>query len=159
ERGKQPRGEHTRDLRFESAVFFPFLDYGLGDTILAANARGEMEGMRVQQITLTFAQDGLAGNVVLGDRFTERVLRLERVARGITGGAANLGGAGSLPDNTQIQIDDAVSGIDVGANVRYEPFAPGAAPGKEGYTWFETNGNTTVNIWKYKSGSWVKNPI
>lgn len=96
-RGSNPRVEHTRDLILDHARFIPFVDYSLGDTVLAPDARGEMVPLRVRQITLTFDENGHGANLVLGDRFTERVLQIERATRGITGNAGALGGGGDLP--------------------------------------------------------------
>lgn len=165
EKGKQPRVEHTRELIFDNARFLPFINYSLGDTILAPAISGEMQPLRVRQITLTLDSDGISGNLVLGDRFTERALQIERATRGIAAGAGSLGGSGTLPDNTGSQIDTALDAYDsvvqgiVQSKVHYSSSAPGAAPGNEDDTWFRTSGNKTVAIYKYKSGAWVQNPI
>lgn len=165
EKGKQPRVEHTRELIFDNARFLPFINYSLGDTILAPAISGEMQPLRVRQITLTLDSDGISGNLVLGDRFTERALQIERATRGITSGAGSMGGSGTLPDNTQSQIDTALDAYDsvvqgiVSTKVRYLPYAPGGAAGQLDDTWFQTDGVKTTAIWKHNGSGWVQNPI
>lgn len=64
------RTEETCQIRFESARWLPFADYGLGDKVMAPGPLAGMQSQKIQQIVLTLsASDGLGGSVVLGERF------------------------------------------------------------------------------------------
>lgn len=175
-RGEEPRVEHTRDLILDNARFVPFVDYNLGDTILAPNHKGVMSPLRVRQITLTFGEDGYGANVVLGDRFSERILRLERATKGIVGDATSLGGSGTTPDDTGYKIDEALDEfwenelepeLDVlltGKNrIHWKTVAPTVNDeGVEGDTWFVSNGLTppaATAIYKHNGTTWTLNQI
>ena len=96
-RGEAPRTEYTKEILFAKTKFFPFRDYTLGDTVLAPDEDGNLVPLRVRQVTLTFDDKGVGGNLVLGDRFTERTLRLERIASRTTRNASQLSGNGGVP--------------------------------------------------------------
>lgn len=97
------KGEYTRDLTL-SGTFLPFVDYNVGDWITAPGAAGS-ERLRVMQITITRdEQNGLSGNVVLGDRFTSADLKMAGKLAAITGGSTAAGGSGtsaSVPVDTR----------------------------------------------------------
>ncbi len=99
------KGQYTRTLLFESATWLPFRDYNVGDWVTAPGASGD-ETLRVMQITITRdEQAGLSGNVVLGDRFTNRDLALAGRVSAITGGTTGVIGNGmvgtTLPQDTR----------------------------------------------------------
>ncbi|MDQ1205026.1 hypothetical protein [Microbacterium sp. SORGH_AS_0862] len=91
-----PRVQMTRGLRLAGVDYLPGVHYGVGDTITAPNDRGDDAQLRVRQITLGLAQNGVTGNLVLGDRFLERDVRTRRSVSGLLGtAAASAGGAGT----------------------------------------------------------------
>lgn len=91
-----PRVQMTRGLRLAGVDYLPGVHYGIGDTITAPNDRGEEAQLRVRQITLGLAQNGVTGNLVLGDRFLERDVRTRRSVSGLLGSAsASAGGTGT----------------------------------------------------------------
>ncbi|SDL72987.1 hypothetical protein SAMN05421874_12818 [Nonomuraea maritima] len=98
ERASRERAQLTRGLRFEAARFLPFAHYRPGDFIAAPGEGGQMQALRVRQITLSVDKDGrVGGNIVLNDRFLERELRLARQAAGILAGGVGSGGTGGTP--------------------------------------------------------------
>ncbi len=95
------KGEHTRTLTM-SGTFLPFRDYNVGDWVTAPGASGD-ERLRVMQITITRdEQNGLSGNLVLGDRFTTADLALAGRVSAITGGSTGVIGNGSLIGEPQV---------------------------------------------------------
>lgn len=103
--GKTRKAEHTRPVVLDGAQFLPLIDYGLGDTILGPDENGQLAALRVRQITMSF--DGRwTANLVLGDRFSERNLILDRRVRQMTSGMMLGGGrpvtapAPPIMDNT-----------------------------------------------------------
>ncbi|MEW1838561.1 fibronectin type III domain-containing protein [Nonomuraea angiospora] len=98
ERAGRERAQLTRGIRVEAARFLPLAHYRPGDYIRAPGDRGEMQPLRVRQITLTVDADrSLSGNVTLNDRFLEREIRLARQAAGILAGGVGSGGTGGTP--------------------------------------------------------------
>lgn len=87
------RAEMTRQLTM-AGTWLPFRDYGPGDWVQAPGTSG-MEKLRVQQITITRDEQGLSGNVVLGDRFTARDLRTAQLLNAATGGTGGVSGSGT----------------------------------------------------------------
>lgn len=95
------KGEHTRTLTM-SGTFLPFRDYNVGDWVTAPGASRD-ERLRVMQITITRnEQNGLSGNLVLGDRFTTADLALAGRVSAITGGSSGVIGNGSLIGEPQV---------------------------------------------------------
>ena len=91
------KGQYTRTLTMsvEEGAFLPFRDYQVGDWVTAPGATGD-EVLRVMQITITRdEQNGLSGNVVLGDRFTAADLALAGRVSAITGGTSGVSGNGT----------------------------------------------------------------
>ncbi|GAB2918757.1 hypothetical protein ACFMQL_20585 [Nonomuraea fastidiosa] len=98
ERAGRERAQLTRGIRFEAARWLPFEHYRPGDVVLAPGDQGEMEPLRLRQITLTVSGEGeLSGNLVLNDRFLEWEIRLARQAAGILAGGVSSGGTGGEP--------------------------------------------------------------
>lgn len=92
------KGEYTRTLTM-AGPFLPFRDYNVGDWITAPGSSGP-EVLRVMQITITRdEQDGLSGNIVLGDRFTTSDLALASKVSAITGGSSGASGNGTVADD------------------------------------------------------------
>ncbi|MEQ4718366.1 hypothetical protein [Nonomuraea sp. B19D2] len=113
ERVGQERVQVTRGLLFNLARWLPFADYQPGDYLLAPGDAGEMQSLRLRQITLSVDADGqLGGNVVLNDRFLEREIRLARQAAGILDGGVSSGGSGGEPaPETQDRVPAAPLGL------------------------------------------------
>ncbi|MFC7582421.1 fibronectin type III domain-containing protein [Nonomuraea antimicrobica] len=98
ERASRERAQLTRGIRFEAARFLPFARYRPGDFIKAPGDGGQMQTLRVRQITLSVDGDRtISGNLVLNDRFIEREIRLARQAAGILAGGVGSGGTGGTP--------------------------------------------------------------
>ncbi|TMR90381.1 fibronectin type III domain-containing protein [Nonomuraea basaltis] len=98
ERVGRERVQVTRGLMFDAARWLPFKHYQPGDYLLAPGDGGEMQPLRLRQITLSVDKDGqVGGNVVLNDRFLEREIRLARQAAGILDGGVGSGGTGGTP--------------------------------------------------------------
>ncbi|MEU6789884.1 fibronectin type III domain-containing protein [Nonomuraea angiospora] len=98
ERASRERAQLTRGIRFQAARFLPFAHYRPGDFIKAPGDGGQMQALRVRQITLSVDGGGaLSGNLVLNDRFIEREIRLARQAAGILAGGVGSGGTGGTP--------------------------------------------------------------
>lgn len=115
DKGATVRAELTRQVVFETAEWLPLRDYNLGDTVLAPDDQGQMAPLRVRQITLTFDGNRWGGNLVLGDRFSERTLALDRKVRQLT--APSVWGGGRNPatpappimDNTTPPVSSALT--------------------------------------------------
>jgi len=87
------RAEFTRTLTL-AGPFLPFRDYNIGDWITAPSSSTN-ERLRVMQITINIDENGLiGGNVVLGDRFTNKDLALAGKVQAITGGSSGATGNG-----------------------------------------------------------------
>ncbi len=98
ERASRERAQLTRGVRFPAARFFPFEHYGPGDFVKAPGDGGQLQALRVRQITLSVDGGGaLSGNLVLNDRFIEREIKLARQAAGILAGGVGSGGTGGTP--------------------------------------------------------------
>lgn len=114
DKGATVRAELTRQVTFDTAAFLPFLNYSLGDTILAPNDQGQLVPLRVRQITLTF-EGRWSGNLVLGDRFSERTLSMDRKLRQLTAPSVWGGGrntampAPPIMDNTTPPVSSALT--------------------------------------------------
>lgn len=120
DKGAKPRMQHTRSIRFERAKFLPFIDYSLGDTILAPDEDGDLAAMRILEIALAFDQSGLTGVLTLGDRFATRIVRNEQIIAKLTGGAAAVSGSGSAPSKPA--DDKRKPAAPTGFNVGSEPY-------------------------------------
>ncbi|MCF6467410.1 hypothetical protein FAF44_03135 [Nonomuraea sp. MG754425] len=98
ERAGRERTQLTRGVRFGAARWLPLVHYRPGDLVRAPGEHGDMEALRVRQITVSCDGDGgLGGNLVLNDRFIEREIRLARQAAGILAGGVASGGTGGTP--------------------------------------------------------------
>lgn len=92
------REQLTRTLKFDSSVqWLPWLDYKPGDWVYApGRSYGEIERLRIRQITLTQDQYGtVSGSIILNDRFYERSVAQEKALQAIQNGAVVGGGGGS----------------------------------------------------------------
>jgi len=122
ERRSAPRVQMTRQIQFHTAKHLPYVGYGLGDTLLAPDDRGEMVPLRVRQVTLTHGASGLAGNLVLNDRFIERDLRNQRNITGLMGAASASAGSGTGAPSTDDKTSPAVpTGFVVSTSHLYTP--------------------------------------
>lgn len=97
ETGSGRRAQITREIVFAYGSPLPLIDYRPGDHLLAKDETGAFDDLRVRQITLTNDQGNIKGNVVLGDKFTERDLRFQRRLAALTGGSNTIGGSGTTP--------------------------------------------------------------
>lgn len=98
QRATGERVQFTRGITLGAARWLPWRDYRPGDTIKAPGDGGEMQPLRIRQITLTRDAKGLvSGNLTLNDRFLEREIRLARKAAGILDGGISSGGTGGTP--------------------------------------------------------------
>ncbi|WP_162795819.1 fibronectin type III domain-containing protein [Nonomuraea lactucae] len=98
ERASRERAQITRGIRVEAARWLPLAHYRPGDVIKAPGDGGQMQPLRVRQVTLAVDKDGsISGNLVLNDRFIEREIRLARQAAGILAGGVGSGGTGGTP--------------------------------------------------------------
>jgi hypothetical protein len=117
------KGEYTRTLTM-SGKWLPFRDYQVGDWVTAPGADGD-ERLRVMQITITRdEQNGLSGNIVLGDRFTAKDLALAGRVSAITGGTTGVIGNGTT---VQVEPQDfrqpaAPTGLTVTGTLYQNPF-------------------------------------
>jgi len=87
------KGQYTRELTM-AGKYLPFRDYNVGDFIKAPGDSGD-EVLRVMQITVTRSEGKLGGNVVLGDRFTNKDLSLASKVSAISGGSSGVSGNGT----------------------------------------------------------------
>jgi hypothetical protein len=89
------KGQYVRTLTM-AGTWLPIRDYNVGDWITAPGATGD-ERLRIMQITITRdEQNGLSGNIVLGDRFTNADLALAGRVTAITAGSTGVIGNGSM---------------------------------------------------------------
>lgn len=94
------REQLTRDLTFHKARSFPFLRYNVGNTVWASGEFSKIEMMRVYQVTLQLesGDEGLvSGNIVMGDRFLDALVRQSRRLDDIMGGATVSGSSLTEP--------------------------------------------------------------
>ncbi|WP_433426376.1 hypothetical protein ACQP1V_42780 (plasmid) [Microtetraspora malaysiensis] len=117
ERAGRERVQVTRGITPQAARWLPWRDYRPGDQILAPSDHGAMESLRVRQVTLTMGRDGIAGNLVLNDRFLEREIRQSRRTAGIVGGSTADGGSGArpAPESPTARVPAAPQGLIVDA--------------------------------------------
>lgn len=118
ETGSGRRAQITREIVFAYNSPLPLLDYRPGDHILAKDETGAFDDLRVRQITLTNDAGQIKGNVVLGDKFTERDLRFQRRLASLTGGSNTIGGSGSTPitptpSTPDTRVPKQVTGVEV----------------------------------------------
>jgi hypothetical protein len=106
EMANAPRTQMTRELVFRSQSPLPIIDYRSGDHVLAQDETALMDDLRVRQITLTMGGEALTGNVVLGDKFTERDIRIQRQIAALAGSASTIGGSGTTPTVPTTPIPD-----------------------------------------------------
>ena len=117
------KGEYTRTLTM-SGKWLPFRDYQVGDWVTAPGADGD-ERLRVMQITITRdEQNGLSGNIVLGDRFTSKDLALAGRVSAITGGTTGVIGNGTtvLPEPQDFRQPAAPTGLALTGTLYVSPF-------------------------------------
>lgn len=135
QRASGERVQITRGITPISARWLPLRDYQPGDTILAPGDRGQMEPLRVRQITLTKDANGVAaGNLTLNDRFLEDDIRIARRAQGILDGGIAVGGNGNTPaPETEGRVPAAPEGLIVQADAYIAP--DGYARGQITATW------------------------
>lgn len=87
----------TRAFDPRKTAFFPWADYGLGDSITVPGTDGQGVVARVRQISLKQDSEGrLVCILTLNDRIQEASIRAARRVNAIAGG----GGAGSVPGGT-----------------------------------------------------------
>ncbi|MCI6583450.1 MAG: fibronectin type III domain-containing protein [Mobiluncus sp.] len=89
----RPAKQITKTLVFPPR-FRPLLDYWPGAWVKMEIRPGTHEPVRVRQVTLTWGNDGLGGNLVAGDRFEEAQIATARNLGKLTGGAT-IGGNGT----------------------------------------------------------------
>lgn len=106
EMANAPRTQMTRELVFRSQSPLPVIDYRPGDHVLAQDETAIIDDLRVRQITLTMGGEALTGNVVLGDKFTERDIRIQRQIAALTASASTIGGSGTTPTTPTTPIPD-----------------------------------------------------
>lgn len=106
EMANAPRTQMTRELVFRSQSPLPIIDYRSGDHVIAQDETAVMEDLRVRQITLTMNGEQLTGNVVLGDKFTERDIRIQRQIAALSGSATTTGGSGTTPTTPSTPVPD-----------------------------------------------------
>lgn len=106
EMANAPRTQMTRELVFRSESPLPVIDYRSGDHVLAQDETAVIDDLRVRQITLTMNGEALTGNVVLGDKFTERDIRIQRQIAALSGSASTIGGSGTTPTTPATPIPD-----------------------------------------------------
>lgn len=95
----QGRTQMTREIIFPSTLHLPFIHYLPGDYIQAPGAGGQIDELRVHQITIKSEDPhGLTGNLVLNDRYIERDIRRDRLMASLTGGVGQTGGGQTDPD-------------------------------------------------------------
>src|SRR5690606_19275383 len=106
EMANAPRTQMTRELVFRSQSPLPIIDYRPGDHVIAQDETAVMEDLRVRQITLTMNGEQLTGNVILGDKFTERDIRIQRQIAALAGTATTTGGSGTTPSTPTTPVED-----------------------------------------------------
>lgn len=87
------REQHTHALSFVGVQAFPLLGYTPGDWLWSAPgmSSANRERYRLQQITLSYGNDGVSGSVILNDRLVEQDVKTKKRLDGIQGGASNAG--------------------------------------------------------------------
>lgn len=92
DRTSRVRQQYTRELILHEGAPRPLLDYWPGAWITAPTSVPG-EAVRVQQVTLTWGQDGFGGNLVLNDRFLDADIRQRRKLGAALPGQVGSGGA------------------------------------------------------------------
>jgi hypothetical protein len=106
ETGSGRRAQITREIVFSYNSPLPLINYRPGDHILARDETGTFDDLRVRQITLTNSDGAIKGNVVLGDKFTERDLRFQKRLAALSGGSNTIGGSGTTPVTPSPSVPD-----------------------------------------------------
>jgi hypothetical protein len=101
-----PRTQMTRELVFSAGSPLPVVDYRSGDHVIAQDETAIMDDLRVRQITLNMTGEALTGNVVLGDKFTERDIRMQRQIAALSSNVTIFGGTGQRPTTPFIPVPD-----------------------------------------------------
>lgn len=96
---KRVKVESTRGLELGTyADFRPMYDYLPGQYIMAYASNGVLQQYRVMGITLSFDNDqGVSGNIVLGDKFMQNVLNFRQSMARTVGGYEKTIGGGTVP--------------------------------------------------------------
>lgn len=96
---KRIKVESTRAIELGSyANFRPMYDYLPGQYIMAHASDGTLQQYRVMAITLQFDLDqGVSGNIVMGDRFMQNVLNFRKTMARTVGGYETTIGGGTVP--------------------------------------------------------------
>ena len=136
EMANAPRTQMTRELMFRDSSPLPIIDYRTGDYIYANDSSGTVDMLRVRQLTLDMKAEGVTGNVVLGDKFTERDIRLQRQINALAGTGIKFGGTGGTttpvpPKDTRVPAQ--VTGLVLSSDSIMDPF--GNPVGLIGATW------------------------
>ncbi len=135
DRVEAERVQRTRQIVTRGARWLPWQDYRPGDYLLAPGQAGQMTSLRVRQITLTRDRSGVvAGNLVLGDRFLERDVRLARKAAGIVGGFTSTAGTGAPVSDDRARTPAAPTGLAVSPVAYIDP-SDGVARGQITASW------------------------
>lgn len=106
ETANAPRTQMTREVLFRSQSPLPLINYRPGDHVLSQDETAVMDDLRVRQITLNMTGEALTGNVVLGDKFIERDIRIQRQIAALNGSASTIGGSGTTPTTPTPPIED-----------------------------------------------------
>lgn len=96
-RRSAPRVQMTRKLRTHGVVYLPFFAYNVGDIITAPDDSGALAALRVRELQLHLAADGLSVNATLNDRILERDIKDRRNWQGMLGGASSSSGGTGAP--------------------------------------------------------------
>lgn len=96
---KRIKVESTRGVDLGGyADFRPMYDYLPGQYIMAYASNGQLQQYRVMSITLQFDTDqGVSGNLVLGDKFMQNVLDFRKSMARTVGGYEKTIGGGTVP--------------------------------------------------------------
>ena len=92
------RGEYTVTLNLQPGDPLPFKDYRPGDWVSGPDMDGNLQRMRVQQITLSGDGSQVTGSIVLNDLVKASELKLASKLASISDGASQTGGTGMAPD-------------------------------------------------------------
>ena len=92
------RGEYTVTLNLQPGDPLPFKDYRPGDWVSGPDMDGNLQRMRVQQITLSGDGSQVTGSIVLNDLVKASELALSSKLASISNGASQTGGTGMAPD-------------------------------------------------------------
>ncbi|MFT8639016.1 hypothetical protein [Bifidobacterium sp.] len=114
ESASRVRGQYTRSVVVTGNAPVPLITYRPGDWITAPTVTNA-EKVRVQQITLSYGNDGLKTSLILNDKVYDRSIRNAKRVEGISGGATLTGGAsGERPaEATDKRIPSAPQGLAV----------------------------------------------